>query len=961
MAYTYDLIGRQQELDDLSRRLSAVRESNGGLVLLAGEAGVGKTRLAEESLAKSGLLNLQGRSNQEATPPYGPIVAVLRSYLRVEPDGFAVCGPLCEYLALLLPELGPAADGGDQATLFEAIRCAFEAIATSEAAVVFLDDLQWADNATLELMPALVASLEAERLLIIGAYRSDEILRGHPIRRLRNELRRARMLHEISIEPLNLDDTAALATEILGQTVSPALTTTIHDKTLGVPFFVEELASALHGSGRLRQSDSGVELVPGENVPIPETVRDAVLLRLDGLSDQAQTVLEVAAVAGLQFDLHMVVELTGEEDGLQDLIERSLITESEPGQGEFRHALSREAIYGEIIWTRRRALHRQIATQLQSDGAASEVIAEHWMVAREPGKALQALIVSAEKSCSVHAYLDAVHAADRALEIWPEGEDESKRLDVLDRLGHCAQLSGMLPEAVRAWREVEEGHRKAGDNRELADIERRLATVYELQGAWDRALEARRSAADAFAASDLPGEAAAERLAGAAHLQGAGSFSAARELVAQAKQEADAAGRQDLKVLALVLEGRVRAKQGEVEVGQQLVQEGLSLALENNLTGPAIEAYEQLGTVMENASDYIGARDAYLTAFNFCEARGDSSMAQVCLSCFGYVLRHTGDWDRAENIAHEVMDSAEAPPGAHTIAAALLGTIYAWRGQASQARPLLLEAFAQARQDQFMVIEFESAWGLACVDELNGEFEAAAEQYRFVLDRWEQTEDVHYVVPTLRWASTFFAGQGAATDTRACAEALARIATRTGNPEALAALAHALGEAALLDNDREGAARQFVQALELLRKLEVPFERAQTQIRAGVVLAATQEREAGIAHLVNAYHTARKLGARPLAAQAAQELQNLGEQIDERLGRRAAGRLKRGGLTLRQLEVLRLIALGKTNKEIAGDLFLSPRTVDMHVGNILTRLDSRSRTEAVRRAGELDLLEGSTQ
>jgi DNA-binding NarL/FixJ family response regulator len=253
-------------------------------------------------------------------------------------------------------------------------------------------------------------------------------------------------------------------------------------------------------------------------------------------------------------------------------------------------------------------------------------------------------------------------------------------------------------------------------------------------------------------------------------------------------------------------------------------------------------------------------------------------------------------------------------------------------------------------------LEISSASSLALLDELDGAIDAAADRCRYVRERWEQTEERYYAILPLRWATTFFATHGAETDARACASALATIAADTGNPEALAGLAHALGECALLDGDAVQAARHFNRALELLSRLEVPFERAETQLRAGVALAAAGERDAAVERLTSAYHLARKLGARPLATRVAQELAALGEPVARHLGRRAAGHLERAGLSRRELEVLRLVSRGRTNREIGHELFLSPRTVEMHVSNILAKLNCSSRAEATHRAGKLHLL-----
>jgi DNA-binding NarL/FixJ family response regulator len=149
---------------------------------------------------------------------------------------------------------------------------------------------------------------------------------------------------------------------------------------------------------------------------------------------------------------------------------------------------------------------------------------------------------------------------------------------------------------------------------------------------------------------------------------------------------------------------------------------------------------------------------------------------------------------------------------------------------------------------------------------------------------------------------------------------------------------------------------EFARSLDHLRELELPYQRAHAQLRAAAAFAAAGHAEAAIERLTDAYRAARKLGAQPLAALAARELERLGERAEERLGRRAAGDLDRAGLTRRELEVLRFVAVGRTNREIARELYLSPRTVDMHVRNILAKLDCRSRAEATHRAGELGLV-----
>ena len=963
-----ELIGRAEERAALGEALAAAPRGAAGVVLLGGEAGVGKSHLLDACLGESGLQVLRGPALEHATPPYGPIAAALRSYQRMQPrtlaESLAEYGPLAPYLALLLPELGSALPAANAAVLGEAICGALAAITRQSPTALIFDDLQWADNATLELLPVLAGALAGAPLVIAGIYRSDEVGRRHPLRKLRNELRRANLLREVAVNPLDAVETAALAGRILGRPPGPALASQLYERTDGIPLYIKELVEALSLGGRLRMGPDGLELSPGSDLPIPESLRDAVLLRLDSLPEAALRLLQLAAAAGSEFDLPLVVDLAGgpagDSSGLDLLLERGLLVEVEPRRGAFRHPLLRDAIYGDISWTRRRDLHRQLAARLAAGagpGAVPLVIAHHWLAAQEPDRARLAYLAAGEQACAIHAYHDAAAAVKQALELWPNGVDEVYRLEVFDRLGECAQLSGMAAEAAHAWREVAEGRRQRGDLQAAAFAERKLANVAELQGHWEAALAAHEAAARSFAAGGLPAECAAEHLAAAAHLRSAGRYRAALDLLDTAAEEALHAGRADLQARILGLNGNVLARMGKVAEGLALVREGLALALEKSLAGAAAEVYQRLADAWEHAGEYGAAKETYQVGFDFCQANAVPATAQLCVACLTVVLRHTGEWERAMSLCREVLASGDSTAHARAVAGGMLGSLYALRGQARPAHPVLVEAAALARQIELAAMELLSAWGLALVDELNGDNDRAAAHARFVLARWQRMEDVHYAVPPLRWAVTFLAVHGADGEARACANALAQIAAASGQPEALSALAHALGEVALLDGDPPQAARQFMQALELLNDLPVPYCQALTGLRAGTACAAAGEREASVQRLADAYRIARQLGARPLATQAAQALEALGEPIGERLGQGAETRLQSGNLTRRQRQILQLVAQGQTNGEIADALVLSPRTVEMHVGNILATLDSRSRADAVRRAAELGLLD----
>ncbi|HEY6681854.1 MAG TPA: AAA family ATPase, partial [Propionibacteriaceae bacterium] len=729
-----ELIGREREQAQLQVWVTEALARRGSLVLLGGEAGVGKTTLVQHSLANSGLQVIEGFAVQGGTSPFGPIVEALRSYLRAGGEPLLE-GPLAAHLAMLLPELGPPAAAGDRATLFEAIRQALAEIAARCPTALFLDDLQWADDATPELLGALARTVDSHPLLMLGAFRSDELPRGHPIRELRSELRRVGRLRQLTVEPLDAEASATLLEQTLGR-VAPSLRRAVYDRTDGVPFYIRELGSALAASGRLVAGPAGLELSAGEDVPLPDSVRDAVLLRAAGLSDEARDAVAASAVAGQTIDPELIMAVAGLSEWPEEPLRRGIVIETDSGGLAFSHALVRDAFYGEIPWTRRVALHRAVAERLAANRAAPVLVAEHWALGRRQEQARAALLAAAEASGAVHAYRDAERAARRALELWPEASDESGRLNVLERLAGYAELAGDLAEAIPTWREVADGRRRDGDLARLGTAHRRLAAALELQGRWQEALASREQAAVAFTTAGLPADAAAERLASAAHLRSAGSFRAALSLLEIAGEQARQAGRVDLQARILGQEGNVRARMGEGRPAVELVRSGLAMALEHGLTGPAADIYQRLADALEHVGDYSGAKETYDEAFSFCATNALEPTAQLCLACLTAVLRQSGDWDRAVTLCRQVIASSDATLHARAVATGMLGSILGLRGQAKRARPLLHEALTLARRIELAAMELLSTWGLAVVDQVEGATESAAGHCWSILERW---------------------------------------------------------------------------------------------------------------------------------------------------------------------------------------------------------------------------------
>jgi DNA-binding CsgD family transcriptional regulator/tetratricopeptide (TPR) repeat protein len=495
-----------------------------------------------------------------------------------------------------------------------------------------------------------------------------------------------------------------------------------------------------------------------------------------------------------------------------------------------------------------------------------------------------------------------------------------------------------------------------------------------------------------------------ERLAAAAHLRSAAAYSAALDLLIAARGDAEMSGRTDLLLRIDGLRGNILSRLGRPAEGIGVIRDALDQALVQvpaaALTGAAAELQHRLADALEHAGDYRAAATAYASAYQFCDVHGSAAAGETCRACATAVLFTRGDWDRAMGICADVLGSAASPPHARAVSSGMLGLILAWRGEAGAALPLLLESRSLATRIELIAMELLAGWGLCVIDEAAGAHARAADRARLILARWQQTEERHYAVPILQWISVFFSEQGGAAEVRQCAAALARIAELTAQPEALATLAHALGETALLDGGPGVAATELQRAVELFGPLGLPLAEAAAQRRAAEVLIGAGSRRTGVSLLCAACETAHRLGAGPLRIQLESALAALGEKPAAHRGSasaqgraggpgRAGGRSGQShaaglgnagavagglrisghpavgraaqpavaaGLSAREAEVMQLVAAGNTSREIGGLLFLSPRTVEMHVRSSMLKLDCRTRSEAVRRITELDLM-----
>jgi DNA-binding CsgD family transcriptional regulator len=508
-------------------------------------------------------------------------------------------------------------------------------------------------------------------------------------------------------------------------------------------------------------------------------------------------------------------------------------------------------------------------------------------------------------------------------------------------------------EAVTLLRELADGYRddiqdRAAQER-LAGAQRRLALAHELLGQWDAALAAREAAAMAFAAAGQPAEAAVERLAAAAHLRSAASFPAALDTLAAARPDAEASGRADLLLRIDGLRGNVLSRMGRTREGLATVRSSLDAALAQALAGPAAELYQRLADSLEHAGEYGAATATYTAGYEFCQEHGEQTAGQLCRACVTGVLFVAGHWDRALEVCADAAGAEGAVPHARAVGTGIGGLIHAFRGSAATARRELLAATSIATRIELTAMELLSAWGLCVLDDAVGAPEAAVARARRILARWEESGERHYTIAIAQWSSTLFAEAGDAAGARASAAVLARIAEATAQPEALAALAHALGETAHLDGAPGTAAQELLRAAESFAALGLPLATAQARRRAAAALAAAGETAPAADQLREAHEIFAGLGAARAAGQCAAGLVALGRKPP----RRARGGRRADVLSRRESEVMALVAQGLTSRDIGGHLFLSPRTVEMHVQNSLDKLGCRTRAEAVRRLTEL--------
>jgi DNA-binding SARP family transcriptional activator len=466
----HTLVGRAEQVSSLERALGATVTGRGRLVLLTGEPGVGKTRLAEELARRAtGVAVAWGRCGEEpGAPPFWPWTQVVRELLAGVPADRRPA-----LLAPHLPELGavlPEAVGAQAAAppvvdvevvrfrLCRAVAALLRRLAAERPLLVVIDDLQWADAGSLRLLPVLAGDLGTAPILVVATYR-DLGAAGEPgLPDTLAALARLSTVDRVPLSGLTEPDVRRLMTVKLGAEPDQRLVRVVHDRSEGNPFFVLELVRLLGSERRL----AAAERAAAHQVPVG--VRDVLRRRLAGLPEQTQAILLVAAVVGREFDLDVVRDVSGlDDDTALDAIEAALLSglvleQATVGRFRFAHALVREAIYHEVSQVRRARLHARVAEALAGRPGGADHAGRHWWLASPvvgARTALPHLLTSADHALATLAHEEAEQLLRHALELLaaePESPERARaELDAQMRLGTLfAQLDGSQSVSGRA-------------------------------------------------------------------------------------------------------------------------------------------------------------------------------------------------------------------------------------------------------------------------------------------------------------------------------------------------------------------------------------------------------------------------------------------------------------------------------------------------------------------------------
>jgi len=964
------LVGREAELSHLLAVLESAAAGRPIVTLVSGDAGVGKTRLVTELAARArdgGFTVLSGRCAELGDAvPYLPLADALRD-ATTGPSAGGVLDALAArpVLSRLLPdrdESQPA--GGDmpglvQQQLFGAVLGMLAELTGGSPVLLVLEDVHWADRSTRDLLTFLSRMLHSERLAVVATYRSDDIHRRHPLRPLVAELLRLPSVSSLELGPLTASAMAqhltALAEHPLGAKAIGRMIT----RAEGNAYYAEELLAA---------SSAGSKL--------PAGLADLLLARMERLSVVAQQVLRVAAVTGRQVDDELVRRASGLDETVYDdalreaVAHQLLVPEGEHGYS-FRHALLREAIYADLMPGERTRLHARLADLLADERRLAEIpgtaaeLAHHCLASHDIQGAFSASILAGEEAERLAAPAEAHRHYDQALSLWDRVSDPEKigginRGKLAFRSAVSAADGGDLARAAGQLRRLLSYVDPGTDRRLLCRVQERLSYFLDDLGEDAAAAAAGQAAVDALPAEPPSWEHARALGTHARALLGFPDNEAVRVRAEQARKAAQAAGAPWVEADALVTLGLISERTGNIADAIAMFSTAHRQAAEARVLGVELRATFMLARVQLEQGDIASAGARAHEGTERANGAG-LGLAQYGIDLqYLHYLAHFADgaWDHAQLIADGFAVRVTTPAEALLSAMALFLAVGRGLPTVEDRLVWLEPMFAR---DGF--VEYITRGLLAERALWNGDPAAAVTEVQATIRAIEEIDEGYHSPQLIRVSAV---GLGALAD-------LAVAARAAGDARRAGELIEEAGR--LLEIAREGAAHPRMPGFALgvdgrgwLARAEAEwcrsygdndpaawrvvvdtfgegfvYETARSRWRLAEALAEAGDRESAAREWALASAVADDLRAAPLQA----ALADLGRRA--RIGGTGRARGSRGplaGLTDREREVLRLLAKGNSNKEIAAELFISPKTVSVHVSNILAKLRAASRTEA---------------
>ncbi|GGS80112.1 LuxR family transcriptional regulator [Planobispora rosea] len=906
------LVGRLVEIDRLLTVLQSAAGGMAGVALVGGDAGIGKTRLVTELAERArekGFAVLIGQCAELGDAlPYLPLADALRGAqgeLRAAIEERPLLGRLLPGVADAGPE---SASGLTQQQLFGSVL----GFLATQPILLIMEDLHWADQSTRDLLVFLSRMLQTERVCLVGTYRTDDLHRRHPLRRVLAELKRLPLVTSVELSPLDRGEMADYVATLGGTDVR--MIDEVVERAEGNPFYAEELLEAAI-----------------EGCSMPDGLASLLLSRAEMLSDPAQRVLRGAAVAGRRVDHDLLQEASGLDDmafeeAMREIVSRGLLQPSGEYGYAFRHALLQEAVYTDLLPGERTRLHAEFARLLTARKGAAAELAHHYLASHDLAGALAASVEAGRRAERLGAPAEAHRHYEQALSLWD-------RVDDAERLAGTDHLRLSMRSAAAAA-DSGDNHRAIAQLRRLppsAEVNERLAYVLIDKG--DEADEE-----GAIAAARAAVEAAEEEpvLARALATYARALYWTDRDdevesLALRAIEKARASGATDAETSALITLGSFAALGGDITRAKELLacasaEQSGDLAIDLRAIFQYARFQYETGDLAEAAvTTDRGLRLAHETGLDWSTFGTDLRFLRLLIH---YVA---GEWDAAEKVASgfgiRVGTPAEALLSSFALFVEVARGLPAVEERLSWMAPFHSDAFVS-----YM------GHGLAAEHALwRGDPESALGHIETALGTTHPGNPAAIrLSATGLWALADL-GRAEAADVlleRARAPVTGGQGSGQGwiGPEGMAWLARAEAEwhraHGRLDVD---AWRAVVEAFDF----GFVYEVARSRWRLAEALLAAGDRDTAREEWERAVEAAASLGARPLGAAL------------EELGRRARFTSAQSGLlTSREQEVLELVAEGLSNREIAERLFIAQKTVSVHVSNILGKLGVSSRTQA---------------